>query len=295
MTICRVQHDKNNPYLTINTSIAQDPRISWKAKGIWLYAYSRKDDWTFYMNDLLKRSTDGIDSLRAGIKELENCGYLHRQIKQCEVTGQARGHEWIFFETPKTEEEIKIIITEMGVFRKTGNPDDGEPLPLTNKESSKVNKKQQQELPAAVFPCLSDLKHNISEEHKRRISRTYLEAHVEHAVQAFNNKPAEDITNPGGLLETFCQQSRDTNGREPKIHKTAAAAKQTNLEYLEKNKHLHGTKSGEWDINVGTDYIQFNLGQRQETCSVNEKDFIEKVQQMDKNCRNTHKIQRSLC
>ena len=78
MTQCRVVHDKKNPYLTINTTITKDDRLSWKAKGIWLYAFSQKDDWKFYLKELQRHSTDGRDSLRAGLKELEKAGYCTR-------------------------------------------------------------------------------------------------------------------------------------------------------------------------------------------------------------------------
>lgn len=114
MTLCRVIHNKNNPYLTINTTIATDTRLEWKAKGIWLYAFSRKDDWQFYESDLVKRSADSRTSLRSGLKELEKYGYLYRADQEKDANGKFQKKAWYFFETPKTEEEIKIMFPSSG-------------------------------------------------------------------------------------------------------------------------------------------------------------------------------------
>jgi len=131
MTLFRVIHDKHNPYLTVNTTIASDQRISWKAKGIWFYAFSRPDNWQFFFADLKNQSSDGRDSLRAGLKELEKAGYLHRQPKRNDK-GHMEGWDWFFFETSKTEEEIKLLL-----------PKDGKPVtqetPLTEERPLLIN------------------------------------------------------------------------------------------------------------------------------------------------------------
>lgn len=75
--ICRTIHNKN--YTIVNNTICKDNRLSWKAKGIWLYAFSRPDDWTFHIEDLIKQSTDGKDAVRSGLQELQKCGYLKRE------------------------------------------------------------------------------------------------------------------------------------------------------------------------------------------------------------------------
>lgn len=122
MTICRVKHNKNNPYLTINTTIVSDERISWKAKGLWLYAFSRPDDWQFYVSDLIKRSVDGKESVASGLKELEKHGYLIRNIAR-KKDGTIEGYHWVFLEVPEDqEEEFKKC------YRKRGFPSAGKTL-----------------------------------------------------------------------------------------------------------------------------------------------------------------------
>lgn len=148
MTLFKVTHDKHNPYTSINTTIASDTRISWKAKGIWLYAFSRPDDWKFYKSDLLKQSRDGEESLQTGLKELEAAGYLHRCTKHNEK-GQILGWEWFFFETPKTPEEIKKLLPKRGFSPQRGNP----ALPIidyslnTNSQVENLREDRQASLP----------------------------------------------------------------------------------------------------------------------------------------------------
>lgn len=103
MTIFRVQHNQN--YTTINNTIAKDNRLSWKAKGIWMYAFSRPDVWEFNIIDLCNQSTDGRDSVRAGLRELEEHGYLLRNYKRTEEMKFSKA-EWIFYEVPQIKEKI---------------------------------------------------------------------------------------------------------------------------------------------------------------------------------------------
>lgn len=103
MPIVRTQHNKN--YTVVNNFICKDSRLSWKAKGIWLYAFSRPDDWSFHTNDLINQSTDGEDSVRSGLKELENTGYL-RMSRIRNSDGTLGGTEWIFHELPILKEIV---------------------------------------------------------------------------------------------------------------------------------------------------------------------------------------------
>jgi len=53
-----------------------------EGKGIWLYAFSRPDDWKFYMNDLIQKSTDGERSLIAGLKIREYGYYIDSKTNE---------------------------------------------------------------------------------------------------------------------------------------------------------------------------------------------------------------------
>lgn len=97
--IIRVEKNKN--YVTMNRTVLNDERLSWKAKGIMAYMLSMPDDWKFYMNELVKHATDGERALRAGFKELQELGYVvRRPIRE----GQ-RIKEWetVVYEVPNED------------------------------------------------------------------------------------------------------------------------------------------------------------------------------------------------
>jgi hypothetical protein len=75
--VLRVERDRN--FKTINLAATEDPRLSWRAKGIHTYLVSRPDGWTFRVQDLVKRSKDGRDAVYAALRELEKYGYLRRE------------------------------------------------------------------------------------------------------------------------------------------------------------------------------------------------------------------------
>ncbi|EJR53675.1 hypothetical protein IIO_05932, partial [Bacillus cereus VD115] len=76
MGIIRVE--KNRNYSVINNTGLRDERLSWKAKGILAYILTLPDDWVFYREELATHSKDGIDSLKSGMKELKEYGYVKR-------------------------------------------------------------------------------------------------------------------------------------------------------------------------------------------------------------------------
>ncbi|HFJ9441150.1 MULTISPECIES: DnaD domain-containing protein [Bacillus] len=76
MGIFRVKKDNN--YSVINNTGLKDKRLSWKAKGILAYILTLPDDWVFYREELSQHAKDGINSLRAGMKELKEYGYIKR-------------------------------------------------------------------------------------------------------------------------------------------------------------------------------------------------------------------------
>lgn len=84
-----------------------DENLSWKAKGLLAYLLSKPDDWQIYVKDLIKRSTDGRDSVVSGLKELEDNGYLSRQQIRG-GNGKFGQMEYIVYEQPLTVNGISV-------------------------------------------------------------------------------------------------------------------------------------------------------------------------------------------
>lgn len=119
MAVFRVYKESGN-FVTVHKSFIHDDNLSWKAKGILLYLLSRPDDWRIYETELNKHSSDGRDSLRTGIKELEEAGYIHRTRKRNEK-GQLREYEYEVFEQPNQIGKTYVGKTNIGKSNTTNN------------------------------------------------------------------------------------------------------------------------------------------------------------------------------
>ncbi len=135
-TIIRVEKNRQNPYVIIRNSVFEDPRISWKAKGLMGYFLSRPNDWQIRVTDLIQRSTDGRDSVYAIIRELKATGYVKEVIRR-DAHGHIRGREYLVFEVssldPENPEEVTAPLDP--AFPDQVKPDQVKPtLLITEKE-----------------------------------------------------------------------------------------------------------------------------------------------------------------
>lgn len=96
-----VRTHKSLSYTTLKLSAIEDPRLSYKAKGLHTYLVSRPPDWEIYYHDLLARATDGKDSVTSGIKEIKKYGYL--DIERVRERGRIVGTIWHVYEEPQGE------------------------------------------------------------------------------------------------------------------------------------------------------------------------------------------------
>lgn len=97
--IMKVEKMKRSGFTIINNGVLNNTQLSWKAKGLFAYLWSQSDSWDFYEVEVLKHSTDGRASLRAGLKELEENGYLKR-YRNRDDKGILRESKWILSEQP---------------------------------------------------------------------------------------------------------------------------------------------------------------------------------------------------
>jgi DnaD/phage-associated family protein len=98
MSIVRVRK-RENPFVQIDRTVFEDQSLSWKAKGILGYLLSKPDNWQIYITDLEKKAKDGRDSVRTGLRELEEHGYV-RKVRARTTDGKFAGWEYQVFETP---------------------------------------------------------------------------------------------------------------------------------------------------------------------------------------------------
>lgn len=119
------KYDKN--FTVISNNVIKDETLSWKAKGIFAYLWSMPDDWDFYETEVSKHATDGRDSLRSGLKELEDKGYLTRKRARNDK-GQVVSSYWQLSENPMLDNPTQ------------DNPTQGNPTLLSTNNTNNLNK-----------------------------------------------------------------------------------------------------------------------------------------------------------
>lgn len=273
MTIFRVQHNRN--YTTINNFIATDKRLSMKAKGIWMYAFSRPDDWEFHLNDIINQSTDGRDSIRAGLRELEECGYLQRN-KLKDEKGQYSKAEWFFYETPV---EFKKIIPRTD-FPLTENQE-MENHPLLNTKRLSTEKKQQQAKPKvhefppkktppseAVVVSLDKL--GLTSKEKLEITKKYSSKEIDIAVE----RVLAWTTRTDNLKALYHVLKNSATWKDEAKQEEV---EQQNYLLLKKVYHLDGKTIKNTGIVVSEKYIEFRRGEWEKRIYINSRNFKNEV------------------
>ncbi|MDF7683381.1 conserved phage C-terminal domain-containing protein [Lactobacillus sp. ESL0679] len=129
----KILRNKRNLYVNVSQQIVSDNRLSWKARGIFVYLWGQSDNWQFYFKEVAKHAKDGEEALRTGIKELQTYGYL-KIVNKHDKDGSFAGKSWILSDyvhrdggfpehgkignnSPKSAEN-----TEHGKNRTSGNP-----------------------------------------------------------------------------------------------------------------------------------------------------------------------------
>ncbi|MFB6272166.1 MAG: hypothetical protein ABEL51_04630 [Salinibacter sp.] len=120
--ILRTQKDRDHPFVILDKTGLDDPRLSWKAKGLLAYLISKPDDWQVRLHELINASTDGRDATKSGLAELDECGYFKRVQRQDPATGEWCEQETHVYENPQIEDDSPQTENPS-----TDNPSTGDP------------------------------------------------------------------------------------------------------------------------------------------------------------------------
>ena len=91
--------NKSGNYTVMSNFHMSDCKLSWKAKGLLSTMLSLPPNWDFTLKGLATLCSDGIDSTRTGIVELEKYGYVFRRQTR-NAKGQMSGNEYFVYEQP---------------------------------------------------------------------------------------------------------------------------------------------------------------------------------------------------
>ena len=122
------KHVKDKDFTIIDNNIFKNKELTLKAKGLLCLMLSLQEGWEFSNSGLSKLSKDGIDSVKSGLDELEEHGYLIREYTR--VAGRFGNVIFNLYEIPHRSGKT---VAENTVAEKpsTDNPHNKE---LINKE-----------------------------------------------------------------------------------------------------------------------------------------------------------------
>lgn len=103
-------------WTTIYRSVAQDDRLTLKARGLFLLMQSLPENWTYTISGLAAKAGTGKDQIRAALRELERVGYLIKDQAH-DPSGKFTGNVFILqdeaplSEKPSTEKPSTVFPT----------------------------------------------------------------------------------------------------------------------------------------------------------------------------------------
>ena len=118
------------PFTQVANKVANDERLSWKAKGLYLYISSKPDGWNFSSRRMQLDSVDGKRSTDSGLNELEECGYL---VRMKTISGRV---EYVLYHSiAKVPKQHKGLNKPKCYNSKVLKQHNAKTAPVSNKES----------------------------------------------------------------------------------------------------------------------------------------------------------------
>ena len=101
MAVFRIE--KTRDYTVMSNHHLRDKSLSLKAKGLLSLMLSLPEEWDYTTKGLARICKDGVDSICAGVRELEDHGYVVRERIR-NPNGQLGAIEYTILEQPRTSE-----------------------------------------------------------------------------------------------------------------------------------------------------------------------------------------------
>ena len=139
MAVFRIE--KTRDYTVMSNHHLRNTNLSLKAKGLLSLMLSLPEEWDYTTKGLARICKDGVDSICAGVRELEEQGYVIRERVR-NPNGQLGSIEYTILEQPrppereKPERENPVLDNPEQASPVLEEPEQGNPAQLNTKESS---------------------------------------------------------------------------------------------------------------------------------------------------------------
>ena len=135
MAVFRIE--KTRDYTVMSNHHLRNTDLSLKAKGLLSLMLSLPEEWDYTTKGLARICKDGVDSICAGVRELEEQGYVIRERVR-NPNGQLGAIEYTILEQPrppereKPERENPVQVNPALGSPVLGKPEQGKPAQLNN-------------------------------------------------------------------------------------------------------------------------------------------------------------------
>lgn len=150
-------------FTTVYREVAQDRRLSLKARGLFLLLQSLPDDWQYTISGLATIAGTGKDQIRSGLSELLDIGYLVKEQSH-DAGGKFAGNIFVLQEeaplskNPTTVEGQNAPLSGNPIPEKptTGKPSTENPTLIDKESKRKINKTPKApKTPVYIWDCVS--------------------------------------------------------------------------------------------------------------------------------------------
>ena len=125
MAVIRISKTKG--FTVMSNYHLRDQNLSLKAKGLLSMMLSLPDEWHYSIRGLTAICKEGVSSISATIRELEDCGYVRRH--QPIIDGKFQEIEYIIYENPQSKSADKDASADAedsdGTDQAASNPHNG--------------------------------------------------------------------------------------------------------------------------------------------------------------------------
>jgi len=189
MAVFRVE--KTRDYTVMANHHLRNTALSLKAKGLLSLMLSLPDDWDYTLKGLAKICRDGVDSIAAAVKELEDAGYVIRKRVR-DQNGRVGEMEYTIMEQPSPKWDFPVQGKPVQENPAQENPEQ-EKHPQLNIEESNIQKSSIEESnPILSNHTQSSDRMGTDELLKREQYRELLKENIEYDILTENHRLDRD-------------------------------------------------------------------------------------------------------
>ena len=126
--------DLTENFTSLPNEVANNPNLSFKAKGILWYLLSKPEDWKTYIKEIVKNGKEGLDAVRTGVNELIKLGYIVRTQER------ERGiiRDWVYYVYATPGNVVKPTLSPELGYPEVDKPEVDNPT-ILNTDSTKID------------------------------------------------------------------------------------------------------------------------------------------------------------